>query len=217
MLQYKRWSEVPGYLMNKSQLERLGLQPKHADAPDGIINYYSDGYYKREHLYDVERCVPIENFQISIDHIEMNTENLAEALYIINKFAKRKRDTKKDHYLQGNYALVKSLKNKEHELYQLKSQVLAKFLSEGRAEILGIHKQIINTKEKREVINHLLLIQVGEHTFHRPAKAKDIKKYPFLGEIDIISAEKESTSLTFLEAVKLLEKYLASNQLHKGN
>ncbi|SHK46709.1 YkyB family protein [Desulforamulus aeronauticus] len=209
MLQYKRWSEVPGYLMKKSQLARLGLQPKQADAPDGIIHFYSGSYYKREHLYDVERCIPIENYQISIDHLEMNTENLSEALYIINKFAKRKRDTKKDHYEQGHHDLVKSLKQREHQLYELKSQVLTKMLAEERAEILGIHKQIINTQGKRESINHLLLIQVGEHTFHRPAKAKDIKKHPFLGEIDIISAEKESTSLTFLEAVKLLEKYLA--------
>lgn len=205
---YKRWSEVPTYLMTRTQLEKIGLQPKYAHSPDGVINFYAGSCYKRDHLYDIERCVPMENHTVSVDHIEMSTENLAEALYIINKFAKRKRDTKRDHYQSGQHSLVKSLKYREQALYDLKAQVLARMMGEQRAEILGIHKQIINTKAKSECINHLLLIQVGERTFHRPAKAKDIKKFPFLGEIDIISSDKESTALTFSEAVKLLEKYL---------
>lgn len=208
-MQYKRWSEVPGYLKTRKQLENIGLQPKRVDSPDAIINFYNGNYYKRDHLYDIEQCMPIEDYSISIDHIEMNTENLAEALYIINKFAKQKRDNKKDHYQLGHHDIVKNLKYREQQLYDMKAQVLAKMLQEQRAEIKGIHKQIINTKTKSECINHLLLIQVGERTFHRPAKSKDIKKYPFLGEIDIISAERESTSLTLLEAVKLLEKYLS--------
>ena len=208
MLQYKRWSEVPGYLKTKQQLEKLGLQPKRLDSPDAIINFYNGSYYKRDHLYDIEQCIPIQNYILSIDHIELTTENLAEALYIINKFAKRKRDTKRDHYELGHHDIVKNVKYREQQLYELKAQVLAKMLQEQRAEIMGIHRQTINGKAKSECINHLLLIRVAERTFHRPAKSKDIKKYPFLGEIDIISAEKEGTALTLMESIKLLEKYL---------
>ncbi|MDO7786532.1 YkyB family protein [Desulforamulus aquiferis] len=209
MALYKRWSEVPGYLRTKIQLERIGLRPKFIDCPDGVINYYSGNSYKRYPLYDIEQCVPLENYTVSIDHIEVTTEILAEALYVINKFAKRKRDHKKEHYYSGQFHLVNLSKKREQEIYNLKGQVLVKMLEQQRAEILGIHRQTVKDHMKSDSVNYLVYIKAGEYTFHRPAKAKDIKKHKFLGDINIISAEMNTTSLSIMEAVMLLEKYMS--------
>lgn len=209
MVQYKSWSDVPGYLKTRAKLEKLGLTPRFHDSPDAIIDVFDKYGYKKYYLYDISKCLPLENYVLCIDRIEMTTENLGEALYVINKSAKRIRDSKKDNYDLGQYDSVKRSKLKEQELYNLKEKVLSKMLAENRAEIIGIHKQIVTNKSEYEWENHLLLINVGEYSFHLPVKMKDIKKHPFLGEIDIITAEKDKkTKLTFTEAVKLLGKYI---------
>jgi len=212
MVEYKSWSQVPSYLKTKMKLEKLGLQPKY--TPDAMIRVFDRHGYKRYYLYDIEKCIPMKNYRTpvdcsSVDRIEMNTENLAEALYVINKFAKRIRDQKNSNYEIGQYESAKNSKLKEQELYHLKEKVLNKLLREEKARILGVHRQTFYDKFDCELERHLLLIVVGDYDFHRPTKGKDINKYPYLGDIDIISAKKKRvTKLSFTESLVLLEKYL---------
>ncbi|AEF93857.1 hypothetical protein Desca_0983 [Desulfotomaculum nigrificans CO-1-SRB] len=212
MIQYRSWAEVPAYLKTKMKLEKLGLMPKYIDSPDAAIVVYDRHGYKRYYLYDIDRCIPIPNYtapSADAENIEMTTENLAEALYVVNKFAKKMRDQKKYNYDAGQHDMVKQSRIKEQELYDLKEKVLSKMLAEERARILGIHKQTVENKQGELWENHLLLIAAGDYDFHRPARAKDIDKYPYLGEIDIIPADKKrATKLLFAESFKLLQKYL---------
>ena len=216
MVQYKGWSDVPGHLKTRTTLEKLGLIPRFHDSPDAIVDVFDKNGYKKYYLYDINQCLPMENYTPRIDRIEMTTENLAEALYVVNKSAKRIRDSKRDDYSTGQHNRAKKSKLKEQELYHLKEKILSKMLEENRAEILGVHKQLVTNKSEYEWENYLLLITIDDFSFHRPIKPKDIHKHPYLGEIELITAEKDrKTRLNFYEAVQLLEEYLDTPALEE--
>ena len=133
-------------------------------------------------------------------------ENIAQALYVINKSAKVSRDTKNVSYLNRRHDVCKRSKTRMLNLYYLKDAVIKQLLSDGKMEYLGINKQIIS----EDVIQYLKLYRIAGFTFHVPCDCID-KDDPeiFLSDIDgAISAEKSrEVSLTYTQAVRLLEDY----------
>ncbi|MBW8351924.1 hypothetical protein K0H71_21210 [Bacillus sp. IITD106] len=153
-------------------------------------------------LYDVDHCIPIKRREIK--EVEMTDENIAEALYVINKSAKKSRDTKNLSYFMGDHSTVKRSKSRQLTLYSLKDDVINLLIKEGKAKVIGFHKQ----PSYNETVNYLILVKIQGLTFHLPVDEDEIIDLKLLGEIGTITAESRKTKLKFYESVNLLERYL---------
>jgi hypothetical protein len=119
---------------------------------------------------------------------------------------------------------------KKKELYSLKDEVLKLSIKEGMAHVKGYHKQI-NERYKYQMESYynrldydesfgyddafmpseffyLKLIEMNGYTFHVPI---DEPEGLFLGEIPIISAEKQATNITVSQAKLILKTFLKQN------
>lgn len=199
---YTSWALVPNHLKTKTQLKEMGLKPENEDDP--AAQFYSHYYSRRYNLYDTSKCVALKQRTINIKELPLTDENIAEALYIINKSAKKSRDTKNAKYWKRDYATVSRAKTRQSKLYQLKDEVISKLMKEQRVEIKGYHVQ-----ETEYGKRYLLLIEFAGFSFHMPMLQSEAEQYEYLGEISIISAEvTRKTNIKFNEAVNLLERYL---------
>ncbi|HWL24190.1 MAG TPA: YkyB family protein [Ureibacillus sp.] len=95
-----------------------------------------------------------EKFDFSVDQ-------LAKAIFVINKHAKAATEPK--------------------FLYSLKKNAIEKLLSEGKAKKLGLHFSK-NPKFSRQTST--VLISCGEYLFHLPPSKEDFQSLPHLGELD---------------------------------
>lgn len=140
------------------------------------------------------RSAPIE--------LEMTDDNLAEALYVINKSAKKSRDTKNRAYYYSKHGACHGAKTRMIKLYHLKDAALQKLIDEGRAAFIGIHRQVFNERNQ-----YLAMYGIAGFTFHTPYSGK-IPEI-LLGDIDgKISAERtRNVKINYTQAVNLLEKY----------
>lgn len=211
---YFRWSEVPEHLKTKTQLKELRLKPIDESNFQGTINVRQHGSIWEFNLYDISLTRPIIRRVVNVENIEIKPGTIAESLYVINKSAKKSRDTKDTNYFEGNFDVVNKAKTRQNNLYALKDRVLKSCVAKGVAELIGYHIQKIewmDTKQgppKSKKIR-LLLIAMADYTFHLPASKKQVKNLEFLGEIDKISAEQtRETNIKFEQAVELLNKYL---------
>ncbi|MDH2882393.1 YkyB family protein [Bacillus cytotoxicus] len=210
---YTKWKNVSENLKTKIQLKEMRLKPADVEKPAALIKTYLHGKWRVLNLYDVNTCIEIKKRKVK--DIELTIENISEALYVINKSAKKSRDTKKESYYRRDFSIVKASKTRESKLYALKDRVMEKLIAEEKVEIMGYHKQ--QDKRYDDSFHYLLLLKIGDHTFHRPVEFYIARKYKNLGEIDIISAEAKKCKLKFNESVKLLEKYIGKsmNSIHE--
>ena len=71
-------------------------------------------------------------------------ENIASALYTINKSAKVSRDTKNRSYYNRKFQCCGAAKTRMLNLYHLKDAVLKKLQEEERLEYLGVNRQVFD-------------------------------------------------------------------------
>lgn len=133
--------------------------------------------------------------------VEETDENIAEALYIINKSAKVSRDTKSEMYERGKHRICHAAKTRSNNLYQLKDEVIHKLIKENKINLIGYH---------RSELGYLALYELSGFTFHIPCNYGE-QKGEFLGDFDkIVSAEKtRKTSINYYQAISLLKNYVA--------
>ncbi|MCQ2753845.1 MAG: hypothetical protein MJ231_02230 [bacterium] len=79
---------------------------------------------------------------VKIGQIPLTVENISEALYVINKSAKKSRDSKNQSMSRN---VTKSCRTRMNNLYNLKEEVIELLKSMDLVEILGVHKQYIKT------------------------------------------------------------------------
>lgn len=187
------------------KLAKEGKLKKVGESYKGKINY---------NIYDVRDVILL---YINQDYptkkekllacVDQSDENIAEALYIINKSAKKSRDTRNLAYDLNKHGVCHTAKTRSRRLYHLKDVVISKMIAENRASFLGIKRQIVDD----ETI-YLKTYLIGDRQFHMPYSGRVDKEKLIPGVIEgMISAEKKSTSLNFNEAVNLLEEYSGSN------
>lgn len=130
--------------------------------------------------------------------------NLAQALYNINKSARKSRDTKVNSFENCSYTVCKAAKTRSLNLYHLKDVALQKMIDDGLVKYLGIHCQIIDDVKR----NYLKVYEVEGYSFHVPYDG-EVMDDEITGTIEgKISAEKtKKTTINFMQAVKLLESY----------
>lgn len=137
MIVFRKWeaAQEAGYY-TKTQLSQMkpGRKPINDDCPKAL--------YKKMREFDLFHIdETIEKKQNTVEQLEINDENIAKSLYIINKSAKKSRETKKAKYCSGKHSEVKCAKNRENKLYKLKDDVLDLLLAKGKAKIEGYHTQ----------------------------------------------------------------------------
>lgn len=137
MIVFKKWgaAQEAGYY-TKTQLSQMkpARKPINEDCPKAL--------YKKMREFDLFHIdETIEKKQNKVEPLIMCDENIAKSLYIINKSAKKSRETKNEKYSSGKHSQVKSAKNRENKLYKLKDDVLNLLLEEGKAKIEGYHTQ----------------------------------------------------------------------------
>lgn len=133
-------------------------------------------------------------------------ENIASALYTINKSAKVSRDTKNRSYYNRKFQCCGAAKTRMLNLYHLKDAVLKKLQEEDRVEYLGVNRQVFDYGPD----SFLRLYRIGDFTFHIPCQKDEVNELEILDEeIDgEISAEKtRNVDMNFRQAMLLLENY----------
>lgn len=181
-------------------LKELGFKIKEGEKPFVYVDVYVNGFWKRNvPAYKIEQTSKISKRRTDIRLLDINNENLCISLYVINKSAKKSRDTKQKSYDSKIFKTTNYSKTRETLLYQLKKEVIYKMVSEGRLQVIGYHKQFEN---------YLIVYKYKEYSFHIPTNfvPKDIT---YLGEIEsLISSESNIKTIKFSEAKLLLKTYL---------
>jgi hypothetical protein len=189
----------------KSHLKELRLKPKKEAIPE-IHRVYTGGHWKDFEFYKIEDTELIkEKKKIIIRDLDITPENLCKSLYVINKSAKKSRDTKQANYYRRNFGVVSRAKGRQNDLYSLKNSVINKMIENNLIYIKGYHIQNLDGE------NYLLLYSYGDnYTFHVLADKEDVENINYLGDIDhkISSEVKIKTNIKFNEALNLLERYI---------
>ena len=160
-------------------------------------------------IIKVSECENLEPKRIvhrEVHNLPQTDENIAWALYIINKSAKVSRDTKNRSYRSGDYRICNAAKTRMLSHYCLKDAVIKKLIAENRMEFVGINKQELPDGN----VQYLELYKIGRFSFHLLCEDTSRYKADFiLGDIhDLISADKSrDIKMTYRDAVHLLETY----------
>ncbi|MTH53112.1 hypothetical protein GKZ89_06775 [Bacillus mangrovi] len=115
--------------------------------------------------------------------LHMNTENLAKAVYTVNKHAKTAPNPK--------------------YLYYLKKKALLKLITEGKAEKKGLHFSQ-NPKYSKQQSD--VLVCAGSYYFHMPPAKEDFHQLPHLGSLNQ-SYRNPKSHLSLSKAKELLQAY----------
>jgi hypothetical protein len=132
-----------------------------------------------------------------LQRIAANPFAILEAMFTLNRRAKRCRDLSQEFYQQGMHGICKSHKKEKERIYRLKGQALAHLLAEQKLAVVGVH-------QLGESGNYAEVLRGEEFTFHRtcPAPIQVI-------ESTIEAKPKGAKELTLSLAYKMVEDYLA--------
>ncbi|WP_407644168.1 YkyB family protein [Falsibacillus albus] len=115
--------------------------------------------------------------------INTTTQNLARALFTVNRHAKTATNPK--------------------FLYNLKRQAICKMIKEGKAKKIGLHFSE-NPKFSKQQSD--VLVKCGEYLFHIPPSKDDFENLTHLGQLDH-STRNPNYRMPLNQAKKLLQQY----------
>lgn len=207
-LHFFGWKNVPDGYCTKTKLNKdYGVKPIDMDLPDATAKVIVGGKWKVLYLYHIDNTKEINKRKVIL--LEATHANIAESLYIINKSAKKSRDTKQVNYDKRSFRVVQASKTRQNRLYDLKDAVLDKLVKNGCVYVLGYHKQHSMYNNN---VNYLRLLGIEGYTFHVPIREQDVLDLEYLGEIGVVPAEaKRQTVIGFFEAELLLKTYIGEN------
>jgi len=150
---YVGWSDVPDALKTKTQWSDEGMRLLRDVEPAAFV-YGGSQYSRRAHyaLYSQDQVEP-KRRQRPGNALPATAENIATALFEINKAAKRRRDSAASAYVQRKHDLATRRKQEKQAFYDLKDRVLAKLISGGVATVVGYHSKL-DTCTHREWIEN---------------------------------------------------------------
>lgn len=116
-------------------------------------------------------------------NLNLTIENLAQAIFIVNRHAKTAPNPKL--------------------LYKLKQETLKKLIEEGKAKKVGLHfsDNPRNSKQQSDV-----LVECGRYTFHIPPTKSDFLDLPHFGKLDE-RVRNPKASLSLNSAKAILQSY----------
>ncbi|MRX73772.1 hypothetical protein GJU40_16645 [Bacillus lacus] len=119
-----------------------------------------------------------------IRELELTTDNIAKAVYVVNRHAKTAPNPK--------------------FLYMLKKRALLKLLEEGKASKEGLH---FSQNPKYSQQQSDVLVAAGDYYFHMPPTKDDFETLPHLGSLNN-SYRNPKTALSLYKAKNLLQDYV---------
>lgn len=180
---FTKKDQVPSEYKTKEELQKLGKIP--VGSPIAKLKDKDRFHY----LFDLNQSAPIPAHHST--QLKPTVDNLAKALFAVNRHAKTSPQPQK--------------------LYQLKTLVLEKLISEGKAEKVGLQQSPNPSKFHQQTSN--TLVKVGEYGFHILSTREDLVELPHLGEW---SEDFRNPTDTFplRQAVQLLEQYARPMESH---
>ncbi|MCV9887428.1 YkyB family protein [Metabacillus halosaccharovorans] len=122
---------------------------------------------------------------------QQSTENLARAIYVVNRHAKTAPNPK--------------------FLYALKKKALLKLVHEGKAVKKGLH---FSNNPKFSKQQSDVLVSAGEYYFHMPPTKDDFEKLPHLGSLNK-TYRNPKTHMSLTKAKILLQCYVGMKEEKK--
>lgn len=174
---YQKKEQVPEHYKTKEELQKMGRIP--TGSPIAKLNFKNRIHY----LFDSNESAPIPS-RVSAT-IPPTLENLAKAIYVVNRHAKTSPNPQK--------------------LYQLKTMAIEKLLEEGRAKKVGLQQSPNPSKYHHQTSN--TLVKIGEYGFHILSTREDMLNLPHLGDWSE-DFRNPSDSFPLRQAVQLLEKFV---------
>ena len=226
-INFKNWQKVEEYnadnpapIYCKAHLSKMGLKPK--DENIYAVHQVYNGHRNRWdafRFYTLDNTVQKRKVKRTAREYEPTPENICEALYTVNKSAKKSRDTAQENYHIGEHGIVARAKTRKNKIYRLKDAVMKKLIADNILELKGYNtqkyvkrtklrdpscnvcedyeincyvnceKRYYETKEEEEAVNYLLLYRYKQFSFHAISDKKP-SNVEFLSEIeDLISQE----------------------------
>jgi hypothetical protein len=174
---FNKREEVPEQFKTKEQLQKLGKIP--TASPVGKLKDRNTFHY----LFDVKESAPIPSrTDVSLPK---TMENLAKALFVVNRHAKTSPHPQK--------------------LYQLKTTAINRLIKEGKAEKVGLQQSPNPGKFHQQTSN--TLVKVGDYGFHILSSKEDLVELPHLGDWSE-TFRNPTHSFPLRVAVRLLEEYI---------
>ena len=215
MSKFTRWYKQKEYNENSPEEERLytitqlkrdlKMKPR-KDEEGELIQIYTGEKWRWFEFFKISQAVPLRKVNKVIRDIEPNPDNVCEALYIINKSAKKSRDTKNNNY-RVDFRVLNVAKTRQEKLYNLKNKVMDKLIKEGILKLMGYHIQ--NGYNTTYLKLYKYESDTNTYTFHTISSKAEVEGLENLGIIGEISAEVSGEKkIKFNEAILLLENFL---------
>jgi hypothetical protein len=147
--------------VSKTEWERRGYGVKDCEEPHAIISAHFKGSLKSWPVYREDQVA--KNKTVTL--IPPREIPLLQALWGINRYAKRCRDSASRYYETGCHGFAKSASKTKGSMYALKSQALHYLLADGVVQIVGFHQFPGG--------NWAEIIKGGGYTFHRPCPPQE--------------------------------------------
>ncbi|MDQ0229522.1 YkyB family protein [Metabacillus malikii] len=123
-----------------------------------------------------------------MDDQKLTTENLARAIYVVNRHAKTAPNPK--------------------FLYSLKKKALLKLVLEGKAKKEGLH---FSNNPKYSKQQSDVLVSAGDYYFHMPPTKDDFNQLPHLGSLNQ-TYRNPKTHMSLSKAKILLQNYVGVHE-----
>lgn len=134
-------------------------------------------------------------------------EDIFKSLYVLNKSAKKSRDTQKRAAKENNQRVAKAAKTRKDFIYDLKHLTMEKLIDEEKLKFIGIHKQEVNSSSFYLAFYKSSL----GFSYHRPATKAEIKDYQdkeYVRMTVVPALQKHSFDFGYYKAVEILLDYL---------
>lgn len=149
---YVGWSDVPDGLKTKTQWSDEGMRLLR-DVEPAAFAYGGSQHSRNAHyaLFSRKQVEP-KRRQRPGNPLPPTAENLATALFEINKAAKRRRDAAASAYARRKHNLATRRKEEKEAFYDLKDRVLRELVHGGVATLVGVHSKV-DIRNHREWID----------------------------------------------------------------
>lgn len=143
--------------------------------------------------------------------MEITDEMIFKSMYILNKSAKKSRDTQNKANKEHNLPVFKRAKKRKDFIYKIKHLAMKKLIDDGKIKFVGIHKQSTNGTE------FYLAYYKSESGFsyHRPATKKEIKEYKEskMMQMTVVPATViRKQDITYTQAIDIILEYIGKTK-----
>lgn len=141
----------------------------------------------------------------------MSDEEIFKALYVLNKSAKKSRDTQKKASAENRVAVFKRAKQRKDFIYTVKHLAMEKLIEDEKLKFMGIHKQDVNGSSFYLVYYKSTM----GFSYHRPATKKEIKEFESSEKIPmtVVPANQiYAHDIGYEKALKILLEYIGKTK-----